>query len=72
VADFLADSFDFFLTATDSEIGYEPDANRLVQAFCWYSASDRVYPTSNLFDPETKAITPVGEMFTAYVAGLGQ
>jgi hypothetical protein len=70
VASFLADSFDYFLTATDPETGYAPDENRLVQAFCWYSASDTVYPTPNLFTPETKAITPVGEMFTAYVAGL--
>jgi hypothetical protein len=70
VATFLADSFDYLLTATDPETGYAPDENRLVQAFCWYSAADTVYPTSNLFDPATKAITAVGEMFTAYVAGL--
>ncbi len=70
VAGFMADTFDFFLTAADAERGYPADDNRLVQAFCWYSNSDTVYPTPSLFDPQTQGITPVGEMFTAYVAGL--
>lgn len=70
VAEFLVDTFDFFLTASDPEIGYPADENRLVQAFCWYSTADTVYPTSNLFDPETKTITPVGEVFRAYVSSL--
>lgn len=70
VADFMVDTFDFFLTAQDDEIGYPADENRLVQAFCWYSIADTMYPTPNLFDPQTTALTPVGEMFVAYVAGL--
>ncbi len=70
VADFLVDTFDYFLTARDDALGYPGDENRLVQAFCWYSISDTMYPTPNLFDPETREITPVGEMFVAYVAGL--
>jgi len=70
VAGFMADTFDFFLTAADAELGYPADDNRLVQAFCWYSNSDTLYPTPSLFDPQTRALTPVGEMFTAYVAGL--
>ncbi len=70
VAEFLVDTFDFFLTASDPEIGYPADENRLVQAFCWYSVADTNYPTANLFDPETKAITPVGEVFRAYVSSL--
>lgn len=70
VAEFLVASFDFFLTARDLEIGYPADDGRLVQAFCWYSAADTIYPTSNLFDPETRTITPVGEMFRAYVGAL--
>lgn len=70
VAEFLVNTFDFFLTASDREIGYPADENRLVQAFCWYSAADTVYPTSNLFVPETRAITPVGEVFRAYVGTL--
>ncbi len=70
VADFLVGTFDYFLTAQDGEIGYPADENRLVQAFCWYSVADTMYPNPNLFDPQTKRITAVGEMFVAYVAGL--
>lgn len=70
VAGFMVDSFDFFLTAGDPETGYPADDNRLVQAFCWYSVSDTTYPTPNLFAPETRRITPVGEVFRAYVSAL--
>lgn len=70
VAGFMVDSFDFFLTASDPETGFPADENRLVQAFCWYSVSDTTYPTPNLFDPTTRAITPVGEVFRAYVSAL--
>jgi hypothetical protein len=70
VSQFMLDTFDYFLTARDPETGYPADDNRLVQAFCWYSAADTVYPTPNLFDPETRAVTPLGEVFRAYVAGL--
>jgi hypothetical protein len=70
VANFLADTFDFFLTARDPTTGYPADDNRLVQAFNWFSVADKTYPTSNLFDPQTRAVTPAGEMFKAYVAGL--
>jgi hypothetical protein len=70
VANFLADTFDFFLTARDPATGYPADDNRLVQAFNWFSVADKTYPTSNLFDPQTGAVTPAGEMFKAYVAGL--
>jgi len=70
VAAFLVDSFDFFLTAADPELGLPGDENRLVQAFCWYSAADTTYPTPNLFDPATRAVTPVGEVFRVYVSAL--
>ena len=70
VAAFLVGTFDFFLTARDDRIGYPADDNRLVQAFNWFSVGDSIYPTSNLFDPETRAITPVGEAFKAYVRAL--
>ena len=70
VANFMIDTFDYFLTTRDEMFGYPEDENRLVQAFCWYSVADTMYPTPNLFDPQTKTLTPVGEMFVAYVAGL--
>jgi hypothetical protein len=70
VSAFLVDTFDFFLTARDPELGYPADEDRLVQAFNWFSIADRVYPTSNLFDPETRNVSPTGETFKAYVSGL--
>jgi hypothetical protein len=65
---FMEGSFDFFLTATDGAVGYPRDGNRLVQWWCWYSlaAPEDYYPTGNLFDPATKALTPLGTAFAAY------
>jgi hypothetical protein len=70
VSKFMKESFDYLLTARDAELGYPADENRLVQAFCWFSTADTVYPTSNLFDPETRAITPVGKAFKEYLERL--
>ncbi len=69
---FMVDTFNYFLTARDPQTGFPADDNRLVQAFCWYSVADTVYPTSNLFDPNTMKITPLGDMFSAYMTGLGE
>ncbi|MGQ9568788.1 MAG: hypothetical protein ACUVXH_04085 [Anaerolineae bacterium] len=63
---FLYGTWDFFLTAADPEVGYPPDENRLVQWWCWYSLADTVYPTGNLADPRTKALTPLGAVWAAY------
>lgn len=67
VATFLTATFDFFLTATDPTLGYPADAHRLVQRWCWYSLADTLYPTGNLFDPQTGAITPLGRAWVAYM-----
>lgn len=67
VRTFMLGSFDYFLTAADGSIGMPADGNRLVQRWCWYSLSDNVYPTSNLMDFETGAITPLGKDFAAYI-----
>ncbi|HEC33355.1 MAG TPA: hypothetical protein ENI37_01400 [Chloroflexi bacterium] len=64
---FLYATFDYFLTATDEEVGYPQDGNRLVQWWAWYSLADTVYPTGNLFDPVTKAPTGLGVAFARYV-----
>jgi hypothetical protein len=70
VATFLTGTFDFFLTATDSALGYPADGYRLVQRWCWYSldAPDTYYPAGRLFDPNTGAMTATGEGWKAYVA----
>ena len=68
VESFMVAAFDYLMTATDEDTGYPPDGNRLVQRWAWYSVADSVYATGNLFDPETRQITPLGEAFAAYAA----
>lgn len=68
VIEFLTGTFDFFLTAQDAALGDPTDGYRLVQRWCWYSLADVNYPTGNLFDPETGAMTAVGIGWSEYVA----
>lgn len=68
VRDFMYASFDYLLTASDGSLGYPADGNRLVQRWAWYSLSDRVYPTGNLFDPDTAQITPLGLAYGSYTS----
>ncbi len=70
VAEFMTETFDFLLTAADPDIGYPADGNRLVQRLNWYSLSDTVYPTGNLVDPQSGELTPLGQTFANYAAGL--
>lgn len=70
VIDFMESSFDFLLEARDSEIGYPLDDNRLVQRLTWFSVGDSTYPTGNLVDPTTGALTSVGQAFANYAARL--
>jgi hypothetical protein len=65
---FMIAAFDFLMTATDEDLGYPADGNRLVQRWAWYSAADRVHSTGNLFDPDTGQLTALGEAFAAYAA----
>jgi hypothetical protein len=70
VAEFMKQSFDFFLTARDETIGYPADDHRLVQWWFWYSLHDPdLYPTGNLYDRQTGELTEVGEAWQAYVDG---
>jgi hypothetical protein len=75
VRQFMAATFDFFLTTTDDRTGYPADGNRLVQRWSWYSLDDRVYTpetgigfNGNLFDADTREITPLGRAYGAYTA----
>jgi hypothetical protein len=38
---FMNATFDYLLTATDEQIGYPADGNRLVQRWLWYSLNDQ-------------------------------
>jgi len=67
---FLRGTFEFFLTATDPALGDPADGYRLVQRWCWYSLDDTTYPTGRLFDPQTGAMTAVGEGWAEYVMRL--
>ncbi|HEC35605.1 MAG TPA: hypothetical protein ENI39_03625, partial [Anaerolineae bacterium] len=40
---FMRATFDYFRTATDPQLGYPADGNRLVQAWAWYSLDDNTY-----------------------------
>lgn len=69
VADFLAQSFDYFATASDAALGLPADDNRLVQRWCWYSTSDDIYPTGNLFSLPNLAPTDIFRAYAAYLRG---
>ncbi len=67
VRKFMLGSFDIMLNTTDVGLGLPADGNRLVQRWCWYSLSDVDYPTSNLADADTGALTALGRDFKAYL-----
>ncbi|MBI5305258.1 MAG: hypothetical protein HY868_24215 [Chloroflexi bacterium] len=68
VLNFVAGTFDFFLSATDPAIGFAGDDYKLVQRWCWYSLDDINYPTGRLFDPQTGKQTEFGQMLADYIA----
>jgi hypothetical protein len=68
VADFMNQTFDFFLTAQDEEVGYAPDDYRLVQWWFWYSLHDPdLYPTGNLYERQTQQLTDLGQAWQTYI-----
>lgn len=71
---FMRNTFEYFMTAADLELGYPADGNRLVQRWAWYSLNDKRFEGetshSHLFDPDTKEITPLGIDFENYVTPL--
>ncbi len=67
---FLYGTYEFMLTATDEQIGYPADDNRLVQRWAWYSLSDRRYSTGNFIDFATGDLTSLGQAHQKFIAGL--
>ena len=67
VNDYLTSTLDYMLTATDDDIGFPADENRLVQSWFWYSLNDG-YWNGNLFNPNTKALTEFGITWKNYVS----
>ena len=80
VVTFMQATFDYFLTATDPDLGYPADENRLVQAWAWYSLDDNYYRNGQLLGKNyhgdlftgaiTKTLTPIGQGFVDYVEPL--
>lgn len=69
VSEFMHNTFDFFLTATDEQSGYPLDGNRLVQSWAWYALNNRV--NGYFADHDSGAVTPLGEDFARYTAQYG-
>jgi hypothetical protein len=67
---FMLDTFEFFRTATDPDLGYPADGYRLVQRWCWYSVYDPRYPTGNLVHPGDGILTSLGQVFAEYASSL--
>ncbi|MBN1487941.1 MAG: hypothetical protein JW981_09890, partial [Anaerolineae bacterium] len=64
---FLMNTTRFFLDATDPEIGYPLDQNRLVQKWCWFSLAYYRYPTGDLIDVVGETWTPLGAAWIKYL-----
>ena len=71
VVTFMLGTFDYFMTATNPDFGHPADGNRLVQRWAWYSLNDKRFEGhtshSHLFDPTSKALTPLGIAYRDYV-----
>jgi len=77
VRSYMLASFDFLLNTTDSQTGLPSDGNRLVQEFSWFSLNFYEFNLTtgqglngNLFDHDSRQITPLGEAFESYAKGI--
>lgn len=73
VNNFMNQTFQYLMTATDARIGYPPDGNRLVQRLSWYSTSDSGF-NGYLFEQfgqgQPYVLTAMGQNYAAYTAGV--
>ena len=77
VTDFMDGTFRFMLHATDPELGYPADGNRLVQRWLWFSLDHRAWDevpgagfNGNLCDRDTRALTTFGEYYDGLMQRL--
>ena len=63
-AQFLTDSFNLFLTATDDQTGHPADGNRLIQMWNWFSSYFAPYG-GDLFEADNQNLTVIGDAFVA-------
>jgi hypothetical protein len=67
VCGFMYAALEFRCSAADPTLGYPPDVSRLVQRWCWYTIVDTEFVTRNLFDPQTRQMTRLGQAWRDYV-----
>jgi hypothetical protein len=69
VGAFMTGTFDLMLNQSEPTIGYPYDGNRLVQRWAWFSVNGNPYDMGGtLFDPATKQIRLLGEMYRDYTS----
>jgi len=68
--DFMYGTFDFLLTASDPDLGYPADENRLVQRWLWYSLDDTIEYGGALFDLVTQDMMQLGVDFGTYTGAI--
>jgi hypothetical protein len=74
---FMSNTFEFFLTATDPNLGDPTDGNRLAQRWAWFSLDVKPWDpvtlegyNGNLFNPETTAITAHGQHYASHTGSF--
>ncbi|MBN1872977.1 MAG: hypothetical protein JXA33_02020 [Anaerolineae bacterium] len=67
VTGFLQETWRYFLTATDPDLGDPSDGGRLVQKWCWFSMAAQDYPTGDLVNWTTQTWTPLGQVWISYL-----
>jgi streptogramin lyase len=77
VGAFMAATFSFLDSATDTALGDPADGNRLVQRWAWFSLNEPPFAppdyegfNGNLFDPVTKMITAHGEHYASHTSSF--
>jgi hypothetical protein len=73
VKDYLYATFDYLTTATDTQLGYPADGNRLVQRWAWYSLNDTSFEgalTHHHLFTDTFEIVDLGVDYSNYVNAL--
>jgi hypothetical protein len=67
VAQFATDSLTYLETATDPDLGYPADNNRLVQQWLWFPVrSSGIGHASNLLQADLTTLTPAGQVFSNF------
>lgn len=69
VAEYMRETWRYFMTAADGSLGNPADGGRLVQRWCWFSMYYAAYPTGNLVEADGGAWTPLARIWMSYVAG---